>query len=352
MTQPHQPRISAASKTKSQVRSRRRVALLALLASLGSGLLAACQSPSQGPGSEAAAVRIGYSAWPGWFPWAVTEAKGLFGQAGVNAQMQWFDGYLDSINALNAGQLDCNSQTLNDTISSVAGGADLQVVLQNDYSTGNDQIIVAEGITSIAGLKGKKVAAEEGTVDHYLLLKVLKDNGMTASDITFVPLETGAAAAAFAAGQVDAAAVYAPFNTQALKRPGSKVLTSSREHPGAISDLLVCRREFVEKNPEAIQKVVNAWFATLQLIKDDPAATLPILVQRSGVSEAEFKEYDAGTTIQTLAENRANFKPGTTMTSLPFAAEQISAFLVEVGLAKSKPDLSNLLNSTFVDNAN
>jgi NitT/TauT family transport system substrate-binding protein len=39
------------------------------------------------------------------------------------------------------------------------------------------------------------------------------------------------------------------------------------------------------------------------------------------------------------------------MTSLPFAAEQISAFLVEVGLAKSKPDLSNLLNATFVDNA-
>jgi NitT/TauT family transport system substrate-binding protein len=341
MTHPQHPRLSANRKP------RRRLALLALVASLGSGLLAACQNPP----SEGTAVRIGYSAWPGWFPWAVTEAKGLFGAAGANARMQWFDGYLDSINALNAGQLDCNSQTLNDTISSMAGGADLQVVLQNDYSTGNDQIIVADGIGSVADLKGKKVAAEEGTVDHYLLLKVLKDNGMQASDITFVPLETGAAAAAFAAGKVDAAAVYAPFTTQALKRSGSKVLTSSREHPGAISDLLVCRRDFVEQNPEAIQKVVNAWFATLQLMKDDPAATLPILVQRSGVSEQEFKEYDAGTTIQTLAENRANFKPGTTMTSLPFAAEQISVFLEEVGLAKGKPDLSKLLNATFVDNA-
>ncbi|MFM7285752.1 MAG: ABC transporter substrate-binding protein, partial [Cyanobium sp.] len=318
--------------------ARHRLAVLALITSLGTGLLAACQSPpNQAPGGGGPVVRIGYSAWPGWFPWAITEAKGLFGKAGVNAQMQWFDGYLDSINALNAGQLDCNSQTLNDTISSVAGGADLQVVLQNDYSTGNDQIIVAEGIHSVRDLKGKKVAAEEGTVDHYLLLKVLKDNGMTAADIQFVPLETGAAAAAFAAGQVDASAVYAPFTTQAIKRPGSRVLTSSREHPGAISDLLVCRREFVEKNPEAIQQMVNAWFATLRMMKDDPATTLPILVKRSGVSEAEFKVYDAGTTIQTLAENRTNFKPGTTMTSLPFAAEQISAFLVEVGLAKSKP---------------
>ena len=86
-------------------------------------------------------------------------------------------------------------------------------------------------------------------------------------------------------------------------------------------------------------------------MKDDPATTLPILVQRSGVSEQEFKEYDAGTTIQSLSENQTNFKPGNTMTSLPYAAEQISNFLVEVGLATKKPDLSTLLNSTFVDNA-
>ena len=327
--------------------SRRRTRALALLACLGAGLLSACQKPA----ADGPVVRIGYSAWPGWFPWAVTEAKGLFGKEGAAAKLQWFDGYLDSINALNAGQLDCNSQTLNDTISSIAGGADLQVVLQNDYSTGNDQIIAASGINSIAGLKGKKVAAEEGTVDHYLLLKVLKDAGLKGSDITFVPLETGAAAAAFAAGKVDAAGVYAPFTTQALKRPGSKALTTSKENPGAISDLLVCRTEFVKKNPDQIQKVVNAWFATLKLIKQEPAATLPILVQRSGVSEPEFKAYDAGTTIQTLAENRQNFKPGTTMTSLPYASQQISTFLVEVGLAKTKPDISNLLNASFVDNA-
>ena len=84
---------------------RRRTTALALLLSLGTGLLTACQKPT----SDGPMVRIGYSAWPGWFPWAVTEAKGLFGKAGVNAKMQWFDGYLDSINALNAGQLDCNT---------------------------------------------------------------------------------------------------------------------------------------------------------------------------------------------------------------------------------------------------
>jgi NitT/TauT family transport system substrate-binding protein len=329
-----------------QQRSRRLLASLLLLG-LGTSTLTACGKAPRGD----LPVRIGYSAWPGWFPWKVTEDKGLFKAAGVPVTMQWFDGYLDSIQALNAGQLDCNSQTLDDTISSISGGADLQVVLTNDNSTGNDQIIVAPGIKSVQDLKGKKVAAEEGTVDHYLLLLGLKKAGLSASDISFVPLETGAAAAAFVAGKVDAVGVFAPFTTEALKRPGSSTLFSSKQFPGAISDHLVCRTEFVQKNPEKIQKLVNSWFATLQQIKADPGPSLAIMAKRAGVTEAEYKAYDAGTRIFSLAENRQAMKPGSTMESLPFAAQEISTFLQEAGLAKTPPKLEGLLNPQFVDGA-
>ena len=309
--------------------------------------LGACSKP--GPSASDMPVRIGYSAWPGWFPWKVSEEKGLFTAAGVPVTLTWFDGYLDSINALNAGQLDCNSQTLGDTLSSVAGGADLQVVLTNDISSGNDQIIAGPGIRSVADLKGKKVAAEQGTVDHYLLLLGLKKARISEKDITFVPLETGAAAAAFVAGKVDAVGVFAPFTTQALKRT---TLYSSKDFPGAISDHLVCNREFVAKNPEKVQKIVNSWFATLAQIKAEPGPSLAILAKRAGVSEADYKAYDAGTTIYSLEQNRQVFKPGTTMTSLPYAAEQISAFLQAVGLAKTAPKLDGLLEPKFVNAAN
>ena len=320
-----------------------------LLAGLLAGSLGGCSK--SGPGASEAPVRIGYSAWPGWFPWKVSEDKGLFTAAGVPVRLTWFDGYLDSINALNAGQLDCNSQTLGDTISSVAGGADLQVVLTNDISSGNDQIIAAPGIRSVTDLRGKKIAAEQGTVDHYLLLLGLKKARISEKDITFVPLETGAAAAAFVAGKVDAVGVFAPFTTQALKRPGSTTLYSSRDFPGAISDHLVCSRAFVAKNPQKVQKIVNSWFATLRQIKAEPRPSMAILAKRAGVSEADYKAYDAGTTIYSLEKNREVFKPGTTMTSLPYAAEQISAFLQAVGLAKSAPKLEGLLEPTFVNNA-
>ncbi|TVS03430.1 MAG: aliphatic sulfonate ABC transporter substrate-binding protein [Cyanobium sp. PLM2.Bin73] len=323
---------------------RRRLRLLStlLLLGLGATTLTACGGAPDGT------VRIGYSAWPGWIPWKVTEEKGLFG---VPVTLQWFDGYLDSINALNAGQLDCNSQTLNDTISSIAGGADLQVVLTNDNSTGNDQIIVAEGINSVADLQGKRVAAEEGTVDHYLLLLGLEQAGLSADDITFVPLETGAAAAAFVAGQVDAVGVFAPFTTQALRRDGSSTLFSSADFPGAISDHLVCRRDFVEANPEKVQEVVNAWFATLEAMEADPQGSLAILSARAGVSEDEYREYEAGTTLFSLEDNLRALEPGTTMASLPFAAEQISTFLQQVGLAASPPNLEGLFEGRFLQAA-
>lgn len=306
-------------------------------------------SSASAPASPAAdTVTIGFSAWPGWFPWQVAQDEGIFEQNNVKVNLTWFDGYLDSINALAAGQLDGNSQTLNDTISTVSAGADLVIVLTNDNSTGNDQIIVREGINSVADLKGKKVAAEEGTVDHFLLLLGLKEAGLTQADIDFQPLETGAAAAAFAAGQLDAVGAFAPFTTKALERAGSKVLFSSADFPGAISDHLAVSRKLVEENPDAVQGLVNSWFATLNVIEQDPDKAIATMAKRAGVTEAEYKEYDAGTTIFGIEENLKAMEPGTDMTSLIYAADEISTFLVESGLAPEKPDLSQLFDDRFI----
>jgi NitT/TauT family transport system substrate-binding protein len=317
-------------------------------------LIISCSNPasktstSSSPTAESGIVRLGFSAWPGWFPWQVAEDEKIFAANNVQVALKWFDGYLESINTLTAGQIDANSQTLNDTISAVAGGADQVVVLVNDNSTGNDKIIVREGINSIADLKGKKVAAEEGTVDHFLLLLGIQKAGLSPSDITFVPLETGKAAAAFVAGQVDAVGVFAPFTTQALKRPQSKELFSSKEFPGAIPDHLVFTRKFVDAHPEQVQAMVDSWFATLDTIKANPDKTTEIMAKRAGVSVAEYKEYAGGTKIFTIEENLKAFQAGEDMASLQFAAKQMTKFLTEVGLAKAPPDLSKLFDDRFV----
>jgi NitT/TauT family transport system substrate-binding protein len=298
--------------------------------------------------TETGAVRLGFSAWPGWFPWQVAKDEGLFEQNNVPVDLKWFDGYLESISTLTAGQIDANSQTLGDTVSSVSGGADQVIVLVNDNSTGNDKVIVSDQINSIADLKGKKIAAEEGTVDHFLLLLGLKKAGLSPQDIQFVPLETGKAAAAFVAGQVDGVAVFAPFTTQALKRAGSKELFSSKDFPGAISDHLVFSRKFVEQNPDKVQGVVDSWFATLDFMKANLDKAYDIMAKRAGVSVEEYKDYANGTKIFTVDENLKAFQPANNMSSLIFAAEEMADFLIETGLANQKPDMSHLFDDRFV----
>jgi NitT/TauT family transport system substrate-binding protein len=334
------------------------LATLALVASCNSNSDTKTSPEAEGTKTPAVAassqVRLGFSAWPGWFPWQVTKDLNLFEASKATVDLQWFPSYTDSIGALNSAKLDANSQTLGDTISSIAGGADLVVVMTNDRSTGNDKVIANKSITSIADLKGKKVAAEEGTVDHFLLLQGLKKAGLTVKDIKFVPMETSRAVNAFKDGQVDAVAVFAPFTTAALKVAGSKELFSSKDFPGSITDHLVFTRKFINEHPDAVQATVDSWFATLTHIKANPDDD-KILAKRAGVgdpdygtTESDYKAYAQGTTILSLDENLKAFQPGNDMNSLFYAAQQTSEFLTEAGLVKTKPDLSKLFDDRFV----
>jgi NitT/TauT family transport system substrate-binding protein len=319
-------------------------AVTALLFAAGCGGDAEAESG----GAKAATVRLGFSAWPGWFPWQVAQEQGLFAKNGVSVDLKYFESYTDSLTALSTGNLDANSQTLNDTLSSVSGGAKQTVVLTNDNSTGNDQIIARPGITTVADLKGKKVAAEQGTVDHYLLLLALRKAGLTEKDVQFTPLLTDAAAAAFVAGKVDAVGVFAPFTTTALGLKGSKAIATSKDFPGAIPDHLVFGADFVKEHPNEVQAMVQTWFDTTAWIKANPGKAVEIMAKRGGVSAADYKSYDAGTTIFSRQQNLDAFASGSTAANLDYQAAQIGDFLVSTGLADEKPSLDGLLEPKFV----
>lgn len=319
------------------------VLLMAVVASCGGS------SGGSSGGSGGGTIKLGFSAWPGWFPWQVAKEAGIFDKAGVKVDLVWFESYTDSINALSAGKLDANSQTLNDTLSSVAAGSTQTIVLVNDNSTGNDQVIAAPGINTVADLKGKKVGVEAGVVDHYLLALGLQKAGLTLNDVTIVNLETGAAAASFASGQLDAVAVFAPFTTQALKRSGSKTLISSKDYPGSIPDHLVVNQDLAKSKPAEVQKLVNAWYMTLDYIKANPDKAVGIMAKRAGVSTAEYKDYDAGTTLFTLQQNIDAFKTGTNITHLDYAAKEISKFLVDNKFIDKPVDITGVFDSKFID---
>jgi NitT/TauT family transport system substrate-binding protein len=292
-------------------------------------------------------ITLGYSAWPGWFPLAVAEKQGIFEDVGLDVDLQYFADYIASIEAFASGKLDGNTQTLNDTMASVASGSDQVIVVVNDNSTGNDKIICDKSITSIADLKGKTIAAEAGVVDHFLLVQGLQQAGLTEADIDFRGSPTDAAASSFAAGEFDCVGVFAPFWLTALERPGSHELFSSKDFPGTIPDHIVVSRELVDKKPQAVQKLVDAWYQTLAFIKANPEEATKIMADAAETSVDEYDSLAEGTTIFTAEQAAAAFEDGDDTVSLLFTAKLINPFLVESGFTEQEADLDGLFDASF-----
>lgn len=332
--------------TRPVIRRRASSALLAAVVAALALTFTACGGSSGGSSGDGPIV-IAYSAWPGWFPLKVAEEKGFFTDAGVDVTLKFFNDYTASIDALNAGQVDANTQTLNDTLAGVATGAKLKVVVNTDFSAGNDAVIVDRSITSIDGLKGKTIAAEAGVVDHFLLLQGLESKGMTEKDIRFRGVPTDAAAAGFAGGQFDGVAVFAPFTLQALKRPGSHVLFSSRDFPGTIPDHIVFTQDVVDARPDDVQKVTDAWYRTVAWMKANPDEANAIMAKQAGITPAEYATLGAGTDILDQQAASAAFERSDAPTSLPATADKINPFLVESGLIKEPADITGLFAPEF-----
>lgn len=308
-------------------------------------------TPGEADSATDAPVQLGYSNWAGWWPWAIGEAEGIFEANGANVELKWFDGYLQSMETFAAGQLDANCQTLNDTISFAAGAVNGEVaVLVNDNSAGNDKIIVSAEINTIEDLKGKQIALEEGVVDDFLLTLALEEAGMSRDDVEIVGMDTGDAAAAFAAGKVDGVGAFPPFWLTALEREGSKELITSKEFPGAIPDLLVVSQKLIDERPDQVQALVNSWFDIRKFMEENPERADEIMAELAGVSTEEFQQFKEGTQFFTVEDNLKAFSDGDSMEHMPFAAERMAKFMVDVGFLEEDqvPDLDTVLDPQFV----
>ncbi len=294
-------------------------------------------------------ITIGYSAWPGWFPLAVTDQAGIFEEVGLDVELIFFADYLASIDAMAVGELDFVTQTLNDTMASVAFGDEQVIVVVNDNSTGNDKIICDGSITSIEDLEGATIAAEAGVVDHFLLIQGLASVGLTEDDIDFRGVLTDAAAASFAAGEFDCVGVFAPFWLTALEREGSAELFSSADFPGLIPDHIVASREIVDESPDAVQKLVDAWYLTLAYLEANPEESLAIMAEVAEISVEEYELLAEGTTLFSAEDALAAFQPGDDTTSLQFTAELINPFLVESGFTETEAPLDGLFDPSFTE---
>ncbi|ANK62097.1 aliphatic sulfonate ABC transporter substrate-binding protein [Loigolactobacillus backii] len=134
------------------------------------------------------------------------------------------------LQALSAGELDYGRTGDTPPVTAQASGTKLVYIGAAYSKAAGSGILVPKGssITSLAQLKGKKVAYSKGSSSHYLLLKALKKAGLKASDIDWVDLDPAAANIAFSKGKVDAWAIWDPYTAAAQVQQNATLLTNAK----------------------------------------------------------------------------------------------------------------------------
>jgi sulfonate transport system substrate-binding protein len=130
------------------------------------------------------------------------------------------------LEALNVGAIDFGNTGEAPPIFAQAAGAPIQYVAYEPPAPQGEAILVPKDskLTSVADLRGKKIALNKGSNVHYLLVKALEKAGVKYSEVEPVFLAPADARAAFERGAVDAWVIWDPFQAAAEAATGARTL--------------------------------------------------------------------------------------------------------------------------------
>ena len=276
----------------------------ALMAALAAPAVHAADAIPTTP--EAGSFKLGIEPWLGYGQWDIADAKGIFKANGLSdVQIVNFTEDKDINAALASGQLDAANIATHTAMGMVAAGLPVKIVLLLDVSMTADAIIAGKDVTSIADLKGKQVAFEEGTTSDILLKYALAKNNMTINDVQPVPMPAADAGSALIAGKVPVAVTYEPYLTAAMKQnPDVKLLFPASNDPGLISDVLVVRDDVLKSKPGQVLAMIKSWDAALKDYNADTPGGRAIISKAVGDTVENLNTAFDGVKYFTLADNK------------------------------------------------
>jgi sulfonate transport system substrate-binding protein len=160
------------------------------------------------PDLSGVTLKVGQTGWA--VDQAVLQVAGL-DKTPYKVSYAVFPGGNNQVEALQAGALDVGAASeIPPVFGAAATTPKWKVVALDNGSTLLQEVVVPKGssVTSIAGLKGKKVGYVQNTTAQYFLVKLLEQAGLTWKDITPVPLPPADGVAALNGGSIAALATY------------------------------------------------------------------------------------------------------------------------------------------------
>ncbi len=304
-----------------------RRSLVALFAAaISFGAITQAQAASQ----DKSVLRIGYQKYG---TLVLLKAKGTLekrlAEQGVKVTWTEFPGGPQLLEGLNVGSVDFGVTGETPPVFAQAAGADLLYVAYEPPAPTSEAILVPKGssLTSVADLKGKKVALNKGSNVHYLLVRALEDAGLSINDVTPVYLPPADARAAFERGSVDAWVIWDPFLAAAEQQLEARSL---RNGEGLVDNhqFYLATRPYAQQHPQVISTLIEEVRGVGEDSKADPdavtAQVAPLLGLSPEITSVAVKRQGYGAQPLTPAVVQAQQKIADTFTELKLIPKKLS----------------------------
>jgi len=245
--------------------------MLKVIAAMAVGTMVALTAGAQAPEKKKITIAVGGKNLFYYLPLSVAERKGYFKDEGLDVEIPDFAGGAKALQALVGGSADMVSGAYEHTINMAAKKQPIKaVVLQAKYSSivlllPKDKAAKYKGPADLKGLKVGVTAP--GSSTNMFVNNILAKGGLKPTDISVVGVGAGSGAvAAMEKGEIDAMSNLDPVITQ-LESTGKFVaVADSRTEKGMNeiyggdyhASVIYITEEFIKKNPNTVQAVVNA----------------------------------------------------------------------------------------------
>jgi NitT/TauT family transport system substrate-binding protein len=292
---------------------------------------------------------MGWNAWPGVLSYIVAYENGFFEDENLDIELKLEENYTSMSEDLTGGKIDFSpDMVLIDVMERNSNGADLAVVGLTDYSNGADGIAVGKEIKSVSGLKGKKIAVEQGALGDYFLFLILEQYGLNMEDVTRVNLTAQEGTNAFIKGEVDAVVTYEPNLSRAVRDGQGTIIFSSANVQGAIVDTLVFQKKFASEKPEVIKAVLRAYFRGIDFIKDNPGKSYETGAKYFKMSAEEFANQLKGLKLAGKIENLVAFSYSSGPKSIFDSFKNRELFLRKIGKWENNILAEDMILKNFI----
>ena len=255
-------------------------------------------------------IRCAYPYWFGFAPVPVAIELGYFAEEGLEVETVFDNDRANVMPGLEIGDIDCTMRTIGEHMSRpLAADSDLVVIGVIDVSVGADGVVGAPGIESVTDLIGKTFAGEINHPGTVMTAHALKQAGHSFDEVNVRLIATDDGQAVFEDPEVAAVATWEPMLSEIVantSRKGSKVLLSSADFNGLITDVVIVNKSDYEANREKYAKFMRGIYRAVDLYNKDEAAFLAAAAPNYDVSPDQMQA-DLGGVYYTSYEDALEF---------------------------------------------